>query len=119
MHATAVKIEPRKAIHELVGEHARELSAKLQAHRLNLFPPSAKKTLRRFSSTEAAKLVGVNDAYLRRLSIEGKGPTVEVGQGGAAPTRSRILTSCAAISRKSPRATAITCRAAPAANTSR
>lgn len=82
MHAAAVKIEPQEAIHELVGQHARELSAKLQAHRLNLFPPSAKKTLRRFSSTEAAKLIGVTDAYLRRLSIEGKGPAVEVGQGG-------------------------------------
>ena len=82
MHATAVKIEPQEAIHELVGQHARELSAKLQAHRLNLFPPSAEKTLRRFSSTEAAKLIGVTDAYLRRLSIEGKGPAVEVGQGG-------------------------------------
>jgi chromosome partitioning protein len=82
VHATAVKIEPQEAIHELVGQHARELSAKLQAHRLNLFPPSAKKTLRRFSSTEAAKLIGVTDAYLRRLSIEGKGPAVEVGQGG-------------------------------------
>jgi chromosome partitioning protein len=27
-------------------------------------------------------LIGVTDAYLRRLSIEGKGPAVEVGQGG-------------------------------------
>jgi chromosome partitioning protein len=70
------------AIHELVGAHARELSAKLQAHRLQLFPPTANKTLRRFSSTEAAKLIGVNDGYLRRLSIEGKGPKIEVGHGG-------------------------------------
>src|ERR1700743_1347189 len=70
------------AIHELVGAHARELSAKLQAHRLQLFPPSAQKSLRRFSSTEAAKLVGINDGYLRRRSIEGKGPKVDVGHGG-------------------------------------
>ena len=119
MHTTAVKIEPQEAIHELVGQHARELSAKLQAHRLNLFPPSAKKTLRRFSSTEAAKLIGVTDAYLRRLSIEGKGPAVEVGQGGAALTRSRISTSYAATSRRLPRATAITCRTAEATNTFR
>ena len=69
-------------IHELVGEHARMLSAKLQAHRLQLFPPTATKTLRRFSPTEAAKLLGVNDSYLRKLSLEGKGPQVEVGPGG-------------------------------------
>ncbi|MGD9657593.1 MAG: plasmid partitioning protein RepA [Methylocystis sp.] len=70
------------AINELVGAHARELSARLQAHRLQLFPPEAKKTLRRFSSFEAAKLIGVNDGYLRRLSLEKKGPAVEVGANG-------------------------------------
>lgn len=74
--------QPKKAIHELVGAHARELSSKLQAHRLQLFPPEARKTLRRFSSSEAAKLIGINDGYLRRLSLEGKGPQVDVGRQG-------------------------------------
>jgi chromosome partitioning protein len=71
-----------RAIHELVGAHARELSSKLQAHRLQLFPPEAQKTLRKFSSGEAAKLVGINDGYLRHLSLEGKGPQPEVGPSG-------------------------------------
>jgi chromosome partitioning protein len=71
-----------KAIHELVGDHARKLSARLQAHRLQLFPPTAKKTLRKFSSGEAAKLLGTDDSHLRRLSIEGKGPVVETGTNG-------------------------------------
>jgi chromosome partitioning protein len=71
-----------RAIHELVGAHARELSGRLQAHRLQLFPPSAKKTLRTFSSIEAAQLIGVNDGYLRRLSLENKGPVVQVGSNG-------------------------------------
>src|SRR5208283_3999274 len=62
--------------------HARELSSKLQAHRLQLFPPEAQKTLRKFSSGEAAKLVGINDGYLRHLSLEGKGPQPEVGPSG-------------------------------------
>jgi len=75
-------VQPMKAIHELVGAHARELSSKLQAHRLQLFPPEARKTLRRFSSIEAAKLIGINDGYLRRLSLEGKGPQVDVGRQG-------------------------------------
>lgn len=70
------------AINELVGADTRELSARLQAHRLQLFPPEAKKTLRRFSTLEAAKLIGVNDGYLRRLSLEKKGPAVEVGPNG-------------------------------------
>lgn len=70
------------AIHKLVGEHARELSEKLQAHRIELFPPSAHKTLRRFTSGEAADLIGVDAGYLRRLSLEGKGPQPEVSQSG-------------------------------------
>jgi chromosome partitioning protein len=82
VHSIDKQVLASSAIHELVGAHARELSAKLQAHRLQLFPPSAHKTLRRFSSTEAAKLIGINDGYLRRLSIEGKGPKIEVGHGG-------------------------------------
>jgi len=70
------------AIHKLVGEHARELSEKLQAHRLELFPPSARKTLRRFTSGEAADLIGVDPGYLRRLSLEGRGPQPEVSPSG-------------------------------------
>jgi chromosome partitioning protein len=73
--------EPR-AIHELIAADARELSAKLVAHRLKLFPPKAAKTLRRFSSGEAAKLIGVNDSYLRQLSLEKKGPEPEIGPAG-------------------------------------
>ena len=71
-----------KAIHELVGDHARRLSARLHAHRQQLFPPTAHKTLRKFTSGEAAKLLGVDDGYLRRLSLAGKGPTVETVRQG-------------------------------------
>ncbi len=38
----------RLAIHELIAADARELSAKLQQHRLKLFPPKARKKLRPF-----------------------------------------------------------------------
>ncbi|PZQ12468.1 MAG: plasmid partitioning protein RepA [Ancylobacter novellus] len=72
----------KRAIHELVGAHARELSEKLQAHRHQLFPPDSRKNLRSFASSEAAKLIGVNDAYLRKLSLEGKGPSVDVSANG-------------------------------------
>jgi chromosome partitioning protein len=71
-----------KAIHELIAADARELSAKLVAHRLKLFPPKARKSLLRFSSGEAAKLIGVNDGYLRQLSLEGRGPQPETGPSG-------------------------------------
>jgi chromosome partitioning protein len=66
----------------MIAADARELSAKLQAHRLKLFPPEARKSLRRFSSGEAAKLIGINDGYLRQLSLEGKGPQPETTSSG-------------------------------------
>jgi chromosome partitioning protein len=66
----------------LVGEHAKKLSERLQAHRAQLFPPDAKRELRKFTSGEAADLLGVKDAYLRKLSIDGRGPTPEVRNGG-------------------------------------
>ncbi|MGC9371099.1 MAG: plasmid partitioning protein RepA [Paracoccaceae bacterium] len=66
----------------LVGEHARKLSERLQAHRAQLFPPNARKELRKFTSGEAAELLGVKDAYLRKLHLDGKGPSPEVRGNG-------------------------------------
>jgi chromosome partitioning protein len=65
---------PDRDIDSIITMHAQELSEKLQAHRLELFPPSAEKTLRSFQVSEAAKLLGVKSGYLRNLSLEGKGP---------------------------------------------
>lgn len=65
-----------------IAEDAALLSAQLAALRSRLFPPSAQKTLRPFTSGEAARLIGVSDGYLRQLSISGDGPSPEVGAGG-------------------------------------
>lgn len=72
----------QSAIQDVIAHDARELSAKLRAHRLKLFPPSARKSLRRFTSGEAAKLIGINDGYLRQLSLEGKGPQPDTSPNG-------------------------------------
>ncbi len=69
-------------IDTLVGDHARLLSERLQAHRAQLFPPDAKRALRKFTSGEVADLLGVKDGYLRKLSLEGKGPSPETRAGG-------------------------------------
>ena len=69
-------------IDKLVAEHARILSERLIAHRAQLFPPDARKSLRRFTSGEVATLLGVKDAYLRKLSLDGRGPQPETGPGG-------------------------------------
>ena len=69
-------------IDQLVGAHATVLSERLQAHRAQLFPPNARKNLRKFTSGEAAKLLGVKDAYLRKLHLEGRGPEPEIRSAG-------------------------------------
>ena len=69
-------------IDAIISQQARDLSEKLQAHRLELFPPLAQKTLRSFQVSEAAKLLGVKSGYLRNISLEGKGPEPAITGGG-------------------------------------
>ncbi|OLP51508.1 plasmid partitioning protein RepA [Allorhizobium taibaishanense] len=67
---------------ETIAEDARALSAQLKAMRERLFAPASAKSLRTFTSGEAARLVGVSDGYLRQLSLAGEGPAPVVGAGG-------------------------------------
>ena len=67
---------------EAIALDARALSEQLKGMRERLFPPAAQKTLRGFSSGEAAKLIGVSDGYLRQLSLAGEGPQPDTGAGG-------------------------------------
>lgn len=69
-------------IDALVGDHAARLSERLQQHRAQLFPPDAKRALRKFTSGEVADLLGVKDAYLRKLHLDGRGPSPEVRAAG-------------------------------------
>ena len=62
--------------------HAKELSESLHQQRLALYPPVAQKSLRKFTSGEAAKLIGVDDGYLRQLALDGKGPEAETLPNG-------------------------------------
>ena len=67
---------------ETIAEDAQALSLQLKAMRERLFAPASEKTLRSFTSGEAARLVGVSDGYLRQLSLAGDGPQPDVGTGG-------------------------------------
>jgi chromosome partitioning protein len=69
-------------VDDIIADDGRKLSEQLRALRESLFPPSSSKTLRKFTSGEAAKLIGVTDGYLRQLSIAGEGPEPETGVGG-------------------------------------
>lgn len=67
---------------DAIGEHASVLRSQLQAMSAALFPPTSAKSLRRFSSGEAAKIIGVSDSRLRQLSIDGVGPLPELSANG-------------------------------------
>lgn len=88
MSALDTKINPlaenglSPAIDQIIASDARALSENMQLLREKLFPPEAKKQLRRFSSGEAAKLIGVTDSYLRHLSATGEGPSPATTNGG-------------------------------------
>lgn len=46
------------------------------------YPPDAVRTMRKFSSTEAAALLGVTEAYIRQVSLKGQGPEPETTANG-------------------------------------
>ena len=72
---------PHEDLNAVIRHHSELLAAQLHAQRESLFPPDASKTLRKFTSGEAATLLGVNDSYLRKLHLEGKGPAPETTPG--------------------------------------
>ena len=82
MDGGGLEVSKGERIDRLVGRHAELLSAQLQEHRKRLFPPTATKALRKFTSGEVADLLGVKDAYLRKLHLEGRGPSPETRAGG-------------------------------------
>jgi chromosome partitioning protein len=69
-------------IDNLIAGDAQLLSKQLQRLREKIFPPESKKALRRFSSGETAKLIGVSDSYLRQLSLNKQGPVPDTSPSG-------------------------------------
>lgn len=67
---------------DTLTRQAESLSGSLHAMSTSLFPPTAQKTLRSFSSGEVGKIVGVSDGYLRQLSLDGLGPAPAIGHSG-------------------------------------
>lgn len=72
----------RAATSAHITQRAEALSARLRAVGERAFPPTAQKSLRSFTSGEVAEIVGISDGYLRQLSLDGLGPTPDIGTGG-------------------------------------
>lgn len=71
-----------KSLTRLIEGDADILSAQLQQLRMRAFPPTAQKELRRFMAGEAAMLIGISDAYLRTLVLDGVIPEAEKNSAG-------------------------------------
>ena len=67
---------------ETIGEQAELLTSQLQSMSEALFPPSSQKVLRKFTSGEAARLIGVSDSTLRKMTLAGEGPQPETTSNG-------------------------------------
>ena len=82
MRERRVGREPdQENLNTVIRQHSEWLASQLHAHRENLFPPDAHKAMRKFTSGEAAALLDVNDSYLRKLHLDGKGPSPEMTAG--------------------------------------
>src|SRR6056297_3612388 len=68
-------------LNAVIRQHSEWLANQLHSQRESLFPPDAAKAMRRFTSGEAAALLDVNDSYLRKLHLDGKGPSPELSAG--------------------------------------
>ncbi|UXS05549.1 plasmid partitioning protein RepA [Agrobacterium tumefaciens] len=49
---------------------AAELQRQLQLHQARVFPPTAQKSIRQFTPSEAAGLIGIGETYLRQIAAE-------------------------------------------------
>src|SRR3954470_4693725 len=76
------RLESPPLFDAVIAGHAEALSAQLNTMRARLFPPSAQKQLRRFPTGEAARLIGITDAYLRQVTLAGEGLEPEKGPAG-------------------------------------
>lgn len=79
------------SVDDTIGEQADLLSSQLQSMSEALFPPTSQKVLRKFTSGEAARLMGVSDSTLRKMTLAGEGPQPETtGNGRRLYTLSEI-----------------------------
>ncbi|MBB6262512.1 chromosome partitioning protein [Paenochrobactrum gallinarii] len=61
------RVSASQSIDDTIWADSQALGAQLQLLRERLFPPTAQKSLRKFSSPEVAKLIGVTESYIRHL----------------------------------------------------
>jgi chromosome partitioning protein len=84
MNANSAAAQNFAATHfeDQILEQGDLISKKLHLLSVQRFPPNAKKTLRTFSLAEVANYVGVSQSTLKKLHLEGKGPSPQTSSSG-------------------------------------
>ncbi|ACL62763.1 plasmid partitioning protein RepA [Methylobacterium nodulans] len=70
------------SFHETILQQGELISDKLNMLRLEHYPPNAMKGLRPFSLAEVAYFLGVTQSNVKKLHLEGKGPTPATSPSG-------------------------------------
>lgn len=68
------KIETEDSVDKIV-RHAGVLSGQLKDLRERMYPPQARKSLRKFMTNEVTRLTSIPESTLRTMDLEGKGPS--------------------------------------------
>src|SRR5471032_2724754 len=71
---TEVELDPG-SFHDAILEQGELISDKLNMLRMEHYPPNAIKSLRLFSLAEVAYFLGVTQSNVKKLHLEGKGPS--------------------------------------------
>ena len=75
--AIALRTDSEASIAKIT-RHSHLLAAQLQALRTQLYPPEAQKSLKSFTSREAATMVGIAKSTLRQMSLDGESVVPEL-----------------------------------------
>jgi len=70
------------SFHEIILQQGELISDKLNMLRFEHYPPDATKSLRAFSLAEVAYFLGVTQSNIKKLHLEGKGPTPTTSVSG-------------------------------------
>nr|WP_181377294.1 plasmid partitioning protein RepA [Ochrobactrum sp. LM19]AJW29948.1 replication protein A (RepA) [Ochrobactrum sp. LM19] len=81
-NSAIVRESALESIDDTIWADSQALGGQLQLLRERLFPPTAEKSLRKFTSPEVAKLIGVTESYIRHLASQDDLITFEKTSGG-------------------------------------
>lgn len=76
------EVDAQSAFDETIWQDSQLLGAQLQVLRERLFAPETNKELRRFSTAETAKFLGITHGYMRQLATGDEAPVPEKGPAG-------------------------------------